>query len=299
MASTSDFLFQNQAPAAFTNSVTERNDMPLWYQSARQQAISRASSIAGAPYTPYQGPRIAGFTDPQQQAFGKATSVANQGNPYASQALADTQQMGTAFDQGTFNQFMNPYSDGLNQRIADLGMQNFNEKLAPAIQDSFIGHGMFGSSNHADTFEKALRDTGDSILGQQNQNLYNGYNSAMSNYGQAMNRVGAAGAQLNQLGESQFNTGLAGAAALEGIGGEQQGQNQKNLDLAYGDFQNQLNYPKDQLNWMNSVINGYQPQASTTANQTSVPNGSSTQPGALGQILSNLQGYGAVGGGLG
>ena len=40
------------------------------------------------------------------------------------------------------------------------------------------------------------------------------------------------------------------------IGAEQQQLGQRSLDTAYGDFREQRDYPRDTINWMNSVIRG-------------------------------------------
>jgi hypothetical protein len=100
-----------------------------------------------------------------------------------------------------------------------------------------------------------------------------------------------AGQQYGALGQSAQQLGLQGAAALDTIGQEQQTLNQRNLDTAYSDFQNQTQYPRQTIDWMSSVIRGI--PYSQTSNTTQTGPASVYQPSPL-QQLGSL-GAGAVG----
>jgi hypothetical protein len=93
-----------------------------------------------------------------------------------------------------------------------------------------------------------------------------------------------AGQQYGALGQSAQQLGLQGAAALDTIGQEQQGLNQRNLDTAYQDFQNQTQYPRQTIDWMSSVIRGIPYSSSTQTSQTGPAN--AYQPSPLSQIAS-------------
>ncbi|PWC53618.1 hypothetical protein [Azospirillum sp. TSO22-1] len=61
---------------------------------------------------------------------------------------------------------------------------------------------------------------------------------------------------------------LRDAAAMAGIGQQQQGMDQKNIDLALQDFQSQRDYPWTQLNrWSGLLSNARPPGSSTTTSQ--------------------------------
>jgi hypothetical protein len=60
------------------------------------------------------------------------------------------------------------------------------------------------------------------------------------------------------------------AQALAGIGQQQQGMNQSNLDLAYSDYMRQLGYPMDQLQVRNGLLSG--PVGSTSTSSTNTDN---------------------------
>lgn len=78
--------------------------------------------------------------------------------------------------------------------------------------------------------------------------------------------------QIGNLGVSRNNMMIQNAAALGAIGAEQQGQTQRNLDVAYGDFQNQQQYPWQQLGSISNLVHGLPSSTSmTSSSQTSQP----------------------------
>jgi hypothetical protein len=66
--------------------------------------------------------------------------------------------------------------------------------------------------------------------------------------GQDITRSLQAAQQLAGLGEDAQRLGLIGAGALGNVGALQQGQGQKNLDVAYSDFLRQQGYDQEQIN---------------------------------------------------
>lgn len=283
---TSDFLFGGSTPSAYGGQVVENATMPAWYQEAIRGLVTKQSHISGQDYQPYGGQRLAGQTTDQISSNDMTRNLATQGNPFATQASDLISKGSGAFNQEDFNSYLNPYSDQLNDVIAQRGQRNFDENVAPTINNSFIGAGMFGGSRNADKFTTALRDSEQSILDAQTSNLNTNYNNAMSAYQTGREQNLNAGNALSTLGQQQFQTGLASAAALAGIGGQQQAQNQAGLDLAYNDFQSQRDYPQTQLNNLNNMIRGLQPAAASTTTTVNPMNYQTASP--LSSVLGSL-----------
>jgi hypothetical protein len=183
-------------------------------------------------------------------------------------------------------QYMNPYTDAVVNRIAELGQRNLSENLMPAITSKFINAGQLGYGPHAggavapsgmmtDT-ARALRDTNADILAQQTAALQSGYNTAaglsaadLARQGQLAGTAGNlatnqattglnAAQQMGALGASAQQLGLTGATAVGGVGATQQAQAQKNIDTAYQDFLAQKGYTQEQINNMLSTFKGVQ-----------------------------------------
>jgi hypothetical protein len=75
-------------------------------------------------------------------------------------------------------------------------------------------------------------------------------------YGSAASQQLAQGNQLGNLAAQQQALGITGAGALQAAGAAQQGQAQKNLDLAYQDFLRQQAYPQQQNTALMGALSG-------------------------------------------
>lgn len=312
-----DFLFQGQPPASVTTYGTATTGLPQWLSDYTQGLVTKANSIAGEPYQAYGGPRVAGFTQDQTNAFDATRDAqgiwqpsynAGQGaiqgamemNPL-SQAQPYMNQAGqTSYSQA--GNYMNPYQDAVVDRMGDLAARQLREKLIPAIGDDFTKAGMYGSSRQTREVGNALRDTQESVLAQQSQLMNQGYQQSMQNASTDMNRFGNLGQLAGQLTSQQqqnlgslgYNAGVLGqlgqssalkdAAALEGIGTTQQNLTQQNLNTAYNDFLEQRQYPWTQISNMNNAIRGMPYQTSTTSTNTAP--GTTFAPSPLSTIAS-------------
>jgi len=246
-------ILGNVSGTSQTGAITNTSSaIPEWLQEYTRGLGSQAAAIAGEEYTPYTSPenaatygidsgQIAGLSPAQK--YAQDTVIANQGSyqpytDYASQTLPQAQSA-----------YMNPYTDSVVSRIAQLGQRNLTENLLPQVNSTFTGAGQFGSTRSADFTNKALRDANESILGQQANSLQQGYTQAQN----------AAIADLQRyagLGQQVQNQGYQDVGMMQAVGQEQQNLAQKNMDLAQQQFTNQLNYPKQQLSFASDIIRG-------------------------------------------
>jgi hypothetical protein len=104
---------------------------------------------------------------------------------------------------------------------------------------------------------------------------------ALEEAGAASMYRGAEG--LGMLGSEAQRMGLTDAAAMEGIGAQQQGLEQRSLDLAYQDFLEQRNLPFDRLGFMSNIVRGLPMDRMMT--RTDVGPASVYQPSPLSQIV--------------
>lgn len=358
--SVSDFLFQGSPPPSVTNYGSSTAGLPQWLSDYTQGLLSKANAVAAEPYQAYGGPRIADFTQDQQSAYGATRTAANAYQPDFNQArgqftnatgfsatgasqpfintAAGMNPMGQAqpfINQaaqtfpGQVQNYMNPYTDQVVDRIGDLAARNLNEKLLPGINDQFIRAGQFGSSRNTMEVGRALRDTQESALAAQSQALERGFSQAGQLFNQDANRMGnlasttgnlalgemgalgqlgqlagnmqsvdagnalRAGEAFGSLGRAEQAAGLTGASALEAVGQQQQRLDQANLDLAYQDFQAQRDFPQQQVGFLSNIVRGVPYGQSTTSAQTGFAPAYS--PSGLSQIAGALSLYGALG----
>ena len=266
------YLFGGTTPASLTAPLSDMGtSLPGWLQEYTRGLAGQATAVAGEAYTPYTSPtnaqtygqdagRIAGFSPMQQQA--QAGVVANQGNyqPYLNTASQTVPQ--------AIGNYMNPYTDSVVNRIAQLGQRNLTENLLPQVNSTFTGAGQFGSTRNADFTNRALRDANESIMGQQANALQTGY--------QQSGQMALADLQRQaQLGALQQQLGYQDVSMLDTIGQQQQQLQQQNMNMAQQDFTNQKNYQKSNLAFLSDIIRGqpfsstkYEAQIQPTAQQT-------------------------------
>lgn len=114
------------------------------------------------------------------------TSVAGSASP-----LVQAASQSSASQVGDY---LNPYNDAVTSRLATLAGRNLSENLLPAVNDTFTRAGQFGSGRNADFTARVLRDTQESLLGQQAQTLQQGYQGALGAAAtDAARRAGLAG----------------------------------------------------------------------------------------------------------
>jgi len=221
-----------------TSNTTE-TVLPDWYTNYAMDILANQQAVANNPYVTYQGPRVAGFTDQQKQAFAQAGNVANaqgaltQAQPYLQQGAQNISQStnptGVNMAQPYLNQagqstagqvgsYMNPYTNQVVDRIGDVAARNLREKFLPEISDRFVGAGQFGGSRQAEMIGRALRDTSESTLAQQTQALQQGYTQAADIAQNDLNRQAQLAGTAGNLGQNQQQALLSAGTNLANLG---------------------------------------------------------------------------------
>lgn len=312
-----NFLTQGQ-PLPSTSSSLTTSQVPQYLSDYLYNLMSGAYSAAQQEYQPYQGPRLAGFTEPQQQAFQKTEQAAGAYQPMLSAAEQTAQQaaglstLGAAdpyFKQAgqtlpsTIQNYMNPYQQNVIDTMGTEAARQLQEKILPQISDQFTKAGQYGSSRHQEIAQRGARDIASDLEANIGKQLAAGYTTAgtqaqsdlqrLASMGQAAGQLAGteeqqkaalAGVQAG-LGQKEQALGLTGAAALEATGAEQQAMNQKNLDLAYQDFLTQTQYPEQQLGFLSNIVRGL-PSGGGTQSTTGTSLGSTYSASPLASLAS-------------
>jgi len=285
MSSITDFLFEGKPPAPVTTYGSTVSNMPTWMSDYANSVLSGAAGAGSEPYQPYTGPRVAPL-NPDQQAGFQATrdTVANQKGPL-SLAQPYLDQAGKTFTGSNVTDYMNPYIQNVTDRNAALTGRAINEQLLPALASKFGSYGQdTRSSAYRAEADRGSRDLMESLQQQNNALLSQGYQQAGEQFSSDAGRNAQLAQIMGPLAQYQQQIGLGGANALQNIGATQQGETQKSLDTAYQDFQQQRDYPKTQISWMQSLLNGMPFDQSKSTSQDQIP--SNYQPSGLSQVGS-------------
>lgn len=299
-----DFLFEGKPPTSVTTYGSTTENLPQWMSDYTQGLIAKANQVGAQAYQPYSGPRIAALNSDQQKAEEMTRSSVGIYQPWLAQAGALTQAAGAInapgaaqpyMDQaakrlpGNVQEYMDPYVGNVIDRAKLEANRNFEEKIQPRLNNQFTSAGQYGSSAHMREADRAARDLTEGLqstslgaLSQAYQQASGQFQTDQGRQAQLASTAGnlaaaqantglEAGRQSAALGEASQALGMKDAGALSAIGAEQQQQQQRNLDLAYGDFQAQRDFPKQNVDWLSQVIRGMPQQTTTTKTETGLP----------------------------
>ena len=265
-------MCSSSQPSQPTSQNVTQTTIPEYAKPYVEKMLGKTEAITNAPYQPYQGERIAGFTPLQQQSqqavanlqpaqqLGMATQMGGIAGLGALGAGGRYQQMAT--DPGSMQAYMSPYVQNALEpqmqeaarRSAIQGQQN----QAQAVQQ-----GAFGGSRSAIVEAERQRN-----LGQQQSDIYSrGMQSAFEQARQAQqfgSTLGLQGLQaagqmagtLGQLGQTQFGQQKDMIQGQAAAGAQQQGLEQQRLSQQYQDFANQRQHPYTQLSFMSDMLRG-------------------------------------------
>jgi hypothetical protein len=238
-----------------SKSQTVTTDIPAQYKDFANQALTVAGTVANQPYVQYQGPRIAGWSGQQQQAFDQ---IAN--SDFGTGAMRDL----TNYQSQTAAQNMDAYRNPYEQDVVNATMTDYNKGLQKGL--AALGArgaaGNFGSRQGV-AEGVATAEALDALTRNIGNLRYQGFTTAAGlGAGDADRNLSGAGLRLNAA-NSLSAAEQAKANMLMQAGAMQQGLDQSNLDLAYSDFLEQQNYPIRQLSIMQSAL-GQTPMGSVS-----------------------------------
>lgn len=287
--------YLNQASSATEQSLSER---------AMQYAdpYMRAAGQSSASYIPqYMNPYNQAVTS--QIANLGARNLSENLLPGVSDAFIRSGTFGGT-RMGEFGQraLRDTQESVLNQQAQAL-QQGYGQALGAAQAESAKQAGLAGTAGQiagAD-LSRILSGAGQyGQLGQTAGGLTNAQQQALLQSGQLYGSTGAqdiasqlqAGNQLANIGNQYAGTSMseaqrqqsalqqlanqaqqqqglmtADASALQAIGSAQQAQKQQELDAAYSSWKEQQDYPKTQLDWLNTQIRGMSPSVATGQTQ--------------------------------
>jgi hypothetical protein len=300
------------------SSTTQTTDLPEWARPYAKNILAKGEALTDInqnPYQKYTDDRTADFGKLQTKAMQGAETMApasQLGMATGMAGMAGMGALGTNYQAGRFSggqfgnraaeQYMNPYMQNVvdvqqreAQRQADIAG---TQRGAQAVKS-----GAFGGSRQAIMDAEAARNLALQKGDIQAQGLNQSYQQAQAQFnadqarrmqaqqlGEQSRQYGAglglqglqtgiqAAGQLGQLGGQQFQQGMDINKLQSAYGGMEQAQRQKDMDIAYQNFQNQQNYPYKQLGFMSDLLRGT-PTGSSSVTQMYQPEGS-----ALGQI---------------
>ena len=260
------------------------------------EMLGKGMALADKPFEAYTGPLTAGASGLQEQAFAE----------YA--GLDPNQQTGigsfsTGYTPGSFTtasaqQFMNPYLQAaLEPQLREARRQADISRVADAGR--LTRAGAFGGSRQAIMEAEGARN-----LGQQLADITGrGYSDAFTQAQRQFNVEQEALRRAEEASRAQFNEeerrriaaeeadrrfGLDALGRLERAGEKQREIEQEGITADYLQFQQEQQYPYEQLQFMQSLLQGL--PITATSRQFVEPGGFQQISGGLAGLLALLGG---------
>ena len=273
---------------------------------AQQQAISTAMGGIGS-YAPY--------LQRGAEALGHGIGAVGAGLGTIGSAIGQTGQ--ASYDPTSYQQFMDPFmEDVIQQQYQDIAEQG--QKQQNQLSGNAISAGAFGGSRQgiaqgeiaANVMDQQAR-TGSQLRSQgfaqaqsaaqqaaqqqlRQAQLTGQWGQTAGALGQSIGQLGTQTAGLGQLGQQM---GVQDVNSLLGIGGLQQGQLQKSLDIARANSLAEQALPYQQVGFMSDLFRGV-PALQQTYSKSTTPSPSSTSQ-LLGLAQAGIGAYGMMNQGQG
>jgi len=250
---------------------------------------------------PFAEQKVAGLSEGQQAAIANALGGVGAFQPFLRQGSAAVGQgimgaLGANYDPSSYKEFMNPFQEQVIQQqyddIAEQGraqLTDFGQRAA--------GAGAFGGSRQALAESEIIGNVLDQQARTGAQLRTAGFQQAQAAAQQAANQQLRQAQLAGQLGTAQAGLGQLGQQmnvqdinTLLGVGGLQQQQGQRALDVDRANFLAAQALPFQQIGFMSDIFRGVPALQQTYSTRSTPP------PNRTSQLLGlGIAGLGAAG----
>lgn len=246
---------------------TTRQELPAWLEEAAENLVGQTEAVTGpqVPYVPYGGQRLAPLTTEQQMARQQAVQQSQAYRPDLQMSRGLGAVGSAPITQQDLQKYQSPYANQVMQTTLDeLGRRSDIE--GQKLSDQAVKSGAYGGSRFGvqqAERERNLRDVQARTAAQlQEQSYRNAMSMAQNEKArqlQGSNTFGSIGGQEMALGQK----GMQGLQQAGQLGQQQQ---QRGMDMSYGDFNRQQQFPYEQIRFGAGILGGV-PSPTTTYGQ--------------------------------
>ena len=264
-----------------------QSNLPKYVRPYFERLLKRTEAESKQEYNPYTGQRLADESGDILQSRQNIRDIASSGIAGLPQAQDATmagmqralQGLGYKsqdFDSAAAQKYMSPYMQNVVDVQKQQAIQDFQDQNAARAAQA-VQAGAFGGSRQAIAQGMAQNELSRQLADIQAKGQQAAFEQASGQFERdraaresaerlgltAGESLGAQGSQLAQLGQLAREGDVQAATLLEQIGKDQMAREQAGLDMAYEDFVRQRDYPREQLQFMSSILRGVPVQPST------------------------------------
>lgn len=229
-----------QGPMQTTSTVNQSN-LPEYARPYYESLMQRAQQTSNDPYQAYGGPRVAQFTDQQNQAFQQVNQNQGSWKPAVDQAQQTVQnatfnpgQVNNTYqaqqftpsqwtDQGVAQSYMSPYQQNVTDIAKREAFRDYNIQQQQRNSQAQQA-GAFGGYRQGLVQAEAERNLNQQLQDIQDRGLQNAYQTGIGAYNQDRSALMGANQMNNQNFQQQSQLGMAAAGANNQYGLQAAGQ---------------------------------------------------------------------------
>ena len=266
---------------------TTTAEIPEYIQQQQQEVFQAARGVAGQPFVPYTGPRVAGFTPDQLRAFEATRGLFETGMEY--DPLTGISELAQAPTPSLLGADIGAYQSPFQEQVIETTLGDIQRRADIARQQAqaqAIGAGAFGGSRSAILEAESQRPFVEQMARTSAGLRQTGFEQA---------RRAAEADIAREMAGREFRAGLLGGiqqqqlgrlGALGQIGEQQRLLQQQALEVPYQEFQRALAYGPQQFGLLQAGVPGGQMPITTREKRST----------GLGDVLgTGLQLYGLFG----
>lgn len=264
-----------------------QTNLPKYVKPYFERLLKRTEAESKQAYNPYTGQRLANVSGDTLQSRQNIRNIASSGIaglPAAQgatmagmqRALQGLGYQSQDFDSAAAQKYMPTYMQNVVDVQKQQAIQDFQDQNAARAAQA-VQAGAFGGSRQAIAQGMAQNELSRQLADIQAKGQQAAFEQASGQFERdraaresaerlgltAGESLGAQGSQLAQLGQLAREGDIQAATLLEQIGKDQMARQQAGLDMAYEDFVRQRDYPREQLQFMSSILRGVPVQPST------------------------------------
>ena len=227
-----------------TQSVT----IPEYQQQQQQELFQAAKGLAGQPFVPYTGPRVAGFTPDQLRQFEATRGLFETGMEY--DPFTGIKEIAQAPTPSLLGSDIGAYQSPFQEQVIETTLGDIQRRADIARQQAqaqAIGAGAFGGSRsailEAESQRPFVEQMARTSAGLRQTGFEQAQRAAESDIARQMRGREFQAGLLGRLGAEQERR----LGALGQIGEQQRLLQQQALQIPYQEFQRALAYGPQQL----------------------------------------------------
>jgi len=273
-----------------TGRTTETRQLDPAQQAMLREVYGAGRTLANQPFVPYTGARVAGFNPDQLREFQATRGLFETGMQF--DPLSGIANLATQTTPSLLQTDLSAYQSPFTQQVIDTSLSDLDRARQMAVgrdQDRAISAGAFGGSRsgvlEAETNRAFAEQAARTAANLRQQGFTQALGAAESDLSRSMaDRRFQAGLLGNVQAEQARRLGL-----LSGIGRQQQGLQQRALDVPFQEFQRALAFGPQQLGLLSAAAGSPFYTGTSSQYQPSQLEGINTALGILNQpFVSNL-----------